>query len=306
MDSNSALAGNQIENLQTDLNTAGNNKILNSKINTNEETGYGDENKTFNKEAVHSFSTCENQNGSRDSDAAVNDPPSEAVDTTFVPTGNDTENTNCDEHITPNRRSRNKTSNEIEIPPSQKIQAEDISVDELYGDLSELSIAEDANNSASGRTGVRHSADNNMEVVTTEPVSEEAVEVDGSGLRLMKSAVSDDSYRGNHTAKASVEFELCSSDIANSHEIHDEIMEIYHHNVVVKTEKIDATVDDRTSVLEEQTQPEGNNGEFCCIIFPLKHIFLRIVLANHACYLFHACFLFGLFFDPEDGDVMIL
>lgn len=287
-DNNSVLVGNHIENLQTDLNTVGSNRFLNSEINTNEETGYDVENKTCNKETVHNFSTGENQNESVDSDvAAVNGPSGEAMDTAFVPAGNDTENTNCDEHITPNRSnhfaiaehsinsndtaevSRNRTCNEIEISPSQEIQAEDISVDELYGDLSELSIAEDANNSAVGRTGVSHSADNDVEVVTTKQVSEEAAEMDGSGLRTMKSAVSDDGYRGNHTAEASVQFELCSSDIANSHEIHDEIMEIYHHNVVVKTEKIDDTVS-RTSVLEEQAQPEGNNGKFCCIIFPLK------------------------------------
>lgn len=281
MDSNSALVGNHIENLQADLNTVGSNKILNSEINTNEETGYGVENKTFNKETIHNFSTCENQNGSIDSDVApVNGPPSDAMDTAFIPASNDTENTNCGEHITPNRRSnhfaiaehstnsndtaevsRSRTRNEIEISPSQESQAEDISVDELYGDLSELSNAEDANNSAVGRTGVSHSADNDVEVVTTKPVSKEAAEMDGSGLRMMKSTVSDDGYRGNHTAEASVQFELCSSDIANSHEIHDEIMEIYHHNVVVKTEKIDDTVDDRTSVLEEQTLPEGNNGK---------------------------------------------
>jgi hypothetical protein len=114
-----------------------------------------------------------------------------------------------------------------------------------------------------------------MEVVTTKPVSEEADEMDGSGVRIVTSAVSDDGCRGNHnlTAKTSVQFELCSSDIASNHEIHDEIMEIYHHNVVVKTEKIDDTIDDRTAVLEEQSQPKGNNNSFCCIIFPLRRIF---------------------------------
>jgi hypothetical protein len=300
MDSKSVLVGNHVENLQTDLNSVGSNKFLNSEINANEETGYGVENET-----VPNFSTCENQNGAIDSDVApVNGPPSEAMDKVSVPTGNDTENTKCDGHITPNRKSthfaieehsinssdtaevsRKRTLNEIEIFPSQEIQAEDVSVNELYGDLSELSVEVDANNSAVGRTGVNHSADNDMEVVTTE----EAVEMDESGLRIMKSAVLDDGCRGNPTAEASVQFELCSSAIGNNHEIHDEIMEIYHHNVIVKTEKIDDTDDDRTSVLEEQEQPERNNGKFCWIIFPLKHTFLKDHCSSKPCLIPSSC-----------------
>jgi hypothetical protein len=289
-DSNYVLVGNHIENLQKDLNTAGRNKILNSKINANEDGGYGVENKTSNKEAVHDFSTCKNQNASIDGDVApVNDPSSETMDTALVLTGNDIENTNCKKLVTSNRKNnnftiaehdithtaevfRNKTPNEIDTPPSEEIQAEDISVDELYGDLNELSIAENANSSAMHRTEVSHhadnshNADNDMQVVTTKPVSEEGEEIVGSGLRIMKKAVSEDDCRVDHIAEGTVQFGLCSTDIGSGHEIHDDDMEICHHNVVVKTEKIEDTVDDRTSVLEEQTLPEGNNGKFCCVM----------------------------------------
>jgi hypothetical protein len=281
MDS-SYVVGNHVENLQTDWNTAGSNKILSSKINTNGESGCGIENKTSNKEAINNFSTCENQNESVDSDVApVDDPPSERINTALVPTGNDLEDTNCNKHVTPNRNnnhfavperginssdtaevSSNKTPHETDSSPSQEIQAEDISVDELYGDLNELPIAEDTDNSAVHRTEVSHPADNDTEVVTGKPVCEEGDEMDGSGLMIIEDAVSEDDCRVDHIAEASVQFDVCTS----GREIRDEIMEMCHQNVVVKTEKIDDTVDDRTSVLEEQTLPEGNSGKFCCIM----------------------------------------
>lgn len=285
MNSNYTLVGNHIENLQTCANTVGSNKILNSRTNMDEESGYGVENETFNKEAVHNFNACENKDGSIDSAVVpVNDPPSRAIDTTLVPVGNDAENTNCNKHVIADKKnnrfavakhnnnandiaevSRNKTSNDIEISPPKEIQAEDVSVDELYGDLNELSVVEDTNNAAMGRTEISHSADSDVEVVTTKPVSEEVDEMDGNGLRILRSAVSENGCRVDHTAEASTQFGLSSTD-ASGHEIPDEIMETCHHNVVVKAEKIDDDVNDRASVHEEQTQLEGNNGKLCCIM----------------------------------------
>jgi hypothetical protein len=300
-DSDYVLVGNHVDNLQTDLNTAGTNRILNCKINTNAESGYGVEVKTSNKEAISNVSTCENQNGTVDSDVApIDDPPSEGINTTLVTTSNDIEDRDCNKHVAPDRKnnhfavaehginsgdtaleSRNKTQNEIDSSPSQEIQAEDISVDDLYGDLNELSGAEDTNNSAMHRTEVSDPADNDTEVVTDKPVSDEDDEMDGNGLVIIENAVSEDGCRADHIAEGSAQFDVCTTDTASGREIRDEIMEICHQNVVVKTEKTDDTADDRTSVLEHQTLPERNSGKFCCIIFTFEcWILLRIYLTG--------------------------
>jgi hypothetical protein len=63
-----------------------------------------------------------------------------------------------------------------------------------------------------------------------------------------------------------MQFELSSSDVASHRETRDDILEIHHGNVVVKTEKFDDdAAEDETSQIIEQEQHEGTNGMFCCI-----------------------------------------
>jgi hypothetical protein len=288
VDSNSGFEGKHIENPQTDIFTAGSDKNLNSQVHTSEGNCYED--KSLNTETDQDFVTCENQGESTGNDVtAVSDSPSEAVGTNFVLSGN-TKNTNVDEVVTPNGKhshfasvehvnsnntaeakvSKSGISIKMEISPSKEVQIEDTNVGELYGGLNDLSVGDDINSSAVGETQIHNSCDNDMEVVTSKAISK-GDEKDGGSLSIENNVVPDEGgSRGkpSPTTEAGVQFELSSGDIAGSCETHDDIMEIYHCNVVVKTEKTDSTADDRTSLLEEHTQHEVNSGKFfCCIVF---------------------------------------
>jgi hypothetical protein len=87
---------------------------------------------------------------------------------------------------------------------------------------------------------------------------------------IVKSHVQDEdgcTENSSLAAEVNVQFDLSSSDVASNHETHDDILEVHHGNVVVKTEKFDDddAAEDETSQIKEQEQHEGTNGMFCCV-----------------------------------------
>jgi hypothetical protein len=292
MDSHYSFEGKHVENMQPNFNSDTTDENSYSQLDTNEGNSNNVKDTTGNMKADQEFITSENQNNV----AAVSDPQSESMDMSFVLTGNDTKNVNADEGIAANgnsgqsasaehnvnsEESKDDVSDEIDISASKAVQAENIGVDDLYGDLNDFPVAKDVTNSAEGKTQIVSSGENYVVDMITRPVSEETVEVDGSGLSILKSAIPhEDSSRGNDslTAEAGAQFELSSNGTAGSCEIHDEVMEVYDCNVV-KIETCDSTAEDRTSVFEEQILHEVNVGKFfCCDMFTLTY--WRTIVTN--------------------------
>ena len=280
----SDFVGKHTENLTTNFNTSDSDKNLNLQINRNEENSCSVEDETLNKE------TDRNQNENVDSDvSAGSDFSSKAVGTSFVFSGDNAENTNFDDNFTSSKKiihsaaaehniHTNDTAeivksglcNAAEIVPSGGTQG---SIVDGLPDVCNMSVAED--NSAVVESLVSDS-DDGIKVVTHIPISEEAQKMSGDCLSTMKSHVLDeDSCTENNSlaAEVSVQFALSSSDVASHHETHDDILEIYHSNVVVKTEKFDDDDDDdddddaedETSQIKEQAQHDDTNGMFCCV-----------------------------------------
>jgi len=266
------------DNLKTNFNTSDSDMNLNLQINRTEENSCGVEDETLNEE------TGRNQNESVDSDISeVGDVSSEAVGKSCVFSGDNAESTNFDDSFMSSKKiihsataehniHTNETAeivksgfcNAAEIVPSGGIQGN--IVDGLPG-VCNLSVAED--NSAVVESLVSDSGDKDIRVVTHIPVSEEAQKMAGDCLSIVKSQVLEDGSTENSSlsAEVSVQFELPSSDVASNHETHDDILEIHHSNVVVKTERFDddGAAEDETSQIEEQAQHEGTNGMFCCV-----------------------------------------
>lgn len=275
----SDFVGKHTENLKTNVNTSGSDENLNLQINRNEENSCSAEDETQNKE------TDRNQNESVDSDiSAVGDFSSKAVGTSFVFSGDNAENTNFDDNFMSSKKiipsasaehniHTNDTAeivksgfcNAAEIVPSEGIQ--DSIVDGVPG-VCNVSVAED--NSAVVESLVSDSDDNDIKVVTHIPISEEAQKMAGDCSGIVKSHVQDEdgcTENSSLAAEVNVQFDLSSSDVASNHETHDDILEVHHGNVVVKTEKFDDddAAEDETSQIKEQEQHEGTNGMFCCV-----------------------------------------
>jgi len=275
----SGFVGKHTENLKTNFNTSDSDKNLNLQVSRNEENSCSVEDETLNKE------TDRNQNESVDSDISeVGDFSSKATGKSFVVSDDNAENTNFDDNFMSSKNiihsataehniHTNDTaeivksgfSNAAEIVPSGGIQAN--IVDGPPGACN-MSVAED--NSAVVESLVSYSDDNDSKVVTHLPISEEAQKMAGDCSSVVKSHVLDeDGCKEDNSlaAEVSVQFELSSSDVASNHETHDDILEIHHCNVVVKTEKFDDddAAEDETSQIKEQAQQEGTNGMFCCV-----------------------------------------
>lgn len=277
LDSNYGFEGKHVENLQTNLNTDGCDENSCSQLEQNEGN-------SCNVKGT----LGRNQNG----DAAVSDPPNEAMDTSFVHTSNGTENKNVANgnssqfatayhsvNLNHNAEvSKSGVSSEADISHSRDIQADDISIDDLYGDLNDLTVAEDVGSSTVGKTQVDKSADNFVMDMIMKPFSANAEEMNGNNSSIVKSVIlAEGGSRGSdtHSAEEGTRLELSSNGTASSHETQDEIMEIYRCNVVVKTEKFDNATEGMTSVFEERH--EVNKGKFfCCIKFTPKHIVMNL------------------------------
>jgi len=280
----SDFVGKHTDNLKTNFNTSDSDKNLNLQINRDEENSCSAEDETLNKE------TDRNQNESVDTDISeVGDFSTRAVGKSFVFSGDNAESTNLDDSFMSSKNffhsataeqniHTNDTAeivkigfcNAAEIVPSGGIQGN--IVDGLPG-VRNLSVAED--NSAVVESLVSDSDDNDIKVVTDIPISEEAQKMAGECSSIVKSHVLDEggsTEDSSLAAEVNVQFELSSNDVASNHETHDDILEIHHSNVVVKTEKFDdydddaaAAAEDETSQIKEQAQHEGTIGMFCCV-----------------------------------------
>ena len=267
----SDFVGKHTENLKTNFNTSDHDKNINLQINRNEVNSCSVETETLNKEAET------NQNESVGSDvSAVGGFSSKAVGTSSVFSGDNAENTNFDDSFMSSKNTidtaeivKSGFCNAAEIVPSKEIQGN--IVDGLLC-VCNMSVAED--NSAVVEGVVTDSDDDDIKVVTHIPISEEAPKMAGDCSSIMKSCVPDvDGCTENSSlaAEVSVQFELSSSDVPSNHETHDDILEICHANVVVKTEKFDDNAaEDETSQINEQAQHVGSNGKFCCVTILLR------------------------------------
>ncbi|XP_069673102.1 serine-rich adhesin for platelets isoform X2 [Periplaneta americana] len=149
-------------------------------------------------------------------------------------------------------------SNEEENDQSKKNQEEDISVDELYGDLSDMSNAEDADNDncIANKSKVENSIGNGVEDMSIEPpiVETEETNRDNSDIVNTVMAVIPENVSAgdNFTSQVGAQLQPQSEEmIINTETQNDEIAEVYRCNVIVKTEKMDDDPDFRTNTTEQ-------------------------------------------------------